>query len=150
MTKPKERSKSWQEKVEIIQHSYARVKDHPTFASQFYDNLFFLSPKIKRYFKDTKFEHQHKALMFGLDYLIGYVDEKTRPKVKTQVLRISRTHSYRNLNIHPRDYYYWIEALIMTIRENDEHWYDDLQYYWREVIFLPVSFIMSQYFSDDD
>ena len=145
-----ERKKNWDEKLDIVKLSYNRAKIHPTFASDFYSHLFFLSPKIKNYFKNTKFEHQHKALMFGLNYLIGYLDEKQNDGPnKVQVLRLARTHSAFGLKIHPRDYYYWIEALIMTLKDADPKWENDLQYYWREVIFFPISFMITQYFIDD-
>ncbi len=103
-----ERKKTWKQKIAIVTDSYNRSKNYPLFASQFYDNLFFLNPKIERYFKTTKFEHQFKALMYGLQYLVDYLDESKRPKVKNQILRIARSHSHENLGIHPRDYYYWI------------------------------------------
>ena len=142
----KERKKSWDEKVEIVLDSFLRSKQSLDFASDFYRNLFFLSPKIKKYFVNTDFEHQDKALIRGLEFLMGFFDGNNA-HARQQVLRIAHTHSKQNLNIHPHDYYYWIEALVMTVRDHDHLWYDDMEYYWREVISFPVTFIISQYFS---
>jgi hemoglobin-like flavoprotein len=144
----KERKKTWAEKVAIVKDSYNRSRNKEHFATLFYDNLFFLKPKLKDYFKDTNFEHQKKAIMFGLDYLISFLDG-AEGHSRQQVLRIARTHSVNNMNIHPHDYYYWIEALILTTKECDYHWHNDLAFYWRECLSFPISFIISQYYQKD-
>lgn len=114
----------------------------------FYENLFFLQPGIKKYFEHTDFEHQNKALMHGMEFLLGFLS-KDDEFARKQVTRIAVSHSQKGLNIHPHHYYYWIEALIMTARKTDPLWSDGMEYYWREVINYPVSFIISQYFSHE-
>jgi hemoglobin-like flavoprotein len=143
----KQRKKSWENKVEIVKASYLRSSRDVDFASNFYKHLFFLKPKIKDYFVHTDFEHQDKALTHGLEFFMGFLDHSDE-NARTQVLRISQTHSKFNLNIHPHDYYYWIEALVMTVKTLDPSWYKDMEYYWREVISYPVSFMISQYFKE--
>jgi len=143
----RQRKKNWEEKVEIVKASFLRSKRDADFASSFYSNLFFLKPKIKEYFVHTDFEHQDKALIHGLEFLMGFLDHSDE-HARKQVLRISQSHSKHNLNIHPHDYYYWIEALVMTVKSHDPSWYKDMEYYWREVISYPVSFIISQYFKE--
>jgi hemoglobin-like flavoprotein len=143
------RKKSWEDKVGLVRDSYLRVKDRPDFASDFYKNLFFLKPKLKEYFVKTDFEHQDKALLHGLNFIISFLDQKDT-HARQQVIRLSRTHSKSGMNIHPHDYYYWIEALIMTVKSHDEDWISDLTYYWREVISYPIMFMVSQYFTRDE
>ncbi len=145
----KERKKTWETKVTLVIGSFNRSKDSVGFAKDFYDNLFFLNPKIKKYFVNTDFEHQEKALMAGLNFLLEFFDDSNE-FAKTQVVRISHTHSKFGLKIHPHHYYYWIEALIMTVKKHDSQWYDDLEYYWREVVFYPISFMISQYFTPSE
>jgi len=144
----RERKKTWEQKVHLVMGSFNRCKDTANFARDFYENLFFLNPKIKTYFVNTDFEHQEKALMAGLQYMFDYLDH-TNENARAQVLRLSQSHSKKNLNIYPHHYYYWQEALIMTARKHDPSWHDTLGFYWREVIFYPLSFMISQYFSDN-
>lgn len=141
----RERKKTWEQKIQIVEASFERAKSQTGFARQFYENLFFLSPKLQDHFQKTDFEHQEKALMSGLEFLIQslHLDQK---HAKQQITRIAQSHSANNMNIHPHSYYYWIEALIMTAKEFDQSWHKDMEYYWREVISAPVSFIISQYF----
>jgi hemoglobin-like flavoprotein len=108
-----------------------------------------LIPRFKNIFKNSDFEHQSKALMAGLSYILDFLDH-SNTHARKQVLRLSQTHAQRNLNIYPHDYYYWIEALIMTVKAHDPSWHERLTFYWREVIFAPVSFMISQYFSKDE
>lgn len=83
--------------------------------------------------------------MAGLAFLLDFLDHSNE-NARTQVIRLSKTHSKNGLNIYPHDYYYWTEALVMTLKKHDPDWYDDLSFYWREVIFYPISFMISQYF----
>jgi hemoglobin-like flavoprotein len=144
-----QRKKSWEDKVEIVRNSFLRSSKDKTFAAKFYDNLFFLNPKISSYFMNTDFDHQRRALMNGLEFLIGFLDE-TDEHSRKQIIRLAKTHSADNLNIHPHHYYYWIDALVMTASELDPDWKDDFQYYWREVIHFPVSFMISFYYKGNE
>ena len=145
----RKRKKTWSEKVDLVKNTFMRSKDRHDFASTFYQNLFFLNPKIKNYFLNTDFEHQDKALMRGLEFMLGFLDQ-TDANARQQVLRISQSHAQKNMNIYPHDYYYWIEALVLTMKSTDPMWHKDLEYYIREVISYPTSFIVSQYFSPGD
>ena len=89
--------------------------------------------------------------MDGLKFIFGYMskEDTDRDGVRKQVLRIALTHSKASLNIHPHHYYYWIDALILTAQTLDHKWHKDLEYYWREVLFRPISFIISQYYREE-
>jgi hemoglobin-like flavoprotein len=145
MPMQRQRKKTWGQKVVIVKDSFLRSKNAPVFAEDFYQNLFFLKPKIKDYFKQTDFEHQDKALMRGLDFMLDFLDHSNENS-RVQIQRLSRTHSKNNMSIHPHDYYYWIEALVLTVKKHDPLWVKDYEYYWREVISYPVTFMISQYF----
>ena len=140
------RKKSWEQKVVIVRNSFLRAKRDEDFPMYFYENLFFLNPSIKRYFAKTDFEHQNKALMHVMDFLLGFLSKEDE-HARKQVMRIAVSHSHQGMNIHPLHYYYWIEALILTAQKTDPLWSEGMEFYWREIIFYPVSFIISQYFS---
>lgn len=140
----KVRKKDWKTKVEIVKDSYHRSRNHASFAKHFYDHLFFLNPKTKDFFAKTDFDHQEKALMRGLDFFFQYFDGDEN--ARRQMTRLAKVHSAEGLKIHPHYYYYWGEALILTIKQTDPKYYHDLEYYIREVISYPLSFFISQYF----
>lgn len=141
----RERKKTWEEKVVETKNCISRARTNGNFTLNFYKNLFFLDPKLEKHFKDTDWDKQHIALDKGIDHLIGFFDKEDTHH-HGNLSRIAETHSYKNLNIHPQSYYYWIEAMVMTLRESDHNWYKDLEHYSRECLFFPVSFIISNYF----
>ena len=145
MYRKKARAKSWDDKVRIVNDSFLRCINDKFFSRYFYKNLFFLKPNLEDYFKNTDMEHQEKAIMNGLKFLLGFLDGKDANS-RSQIVRIAQTHGHLALNIHPHSYYYWIEAIVMTAKKCDPDWYDDLEYYWREVVSFPVSFIISNYY----
>jgi hemoglobin-like flavoprotein len=143
------RKKTWDEKKFLVRKCFNRLKNKPAFAANFYNNLFFLKPELKDYFKSTDFDHQEKALIYGMSYLFDFAENENDKHARTQFMRVCQTHSFKNLNVHPHHYYYWIEALIITAKRHYEDWFHDMEYYIREVLFLPISFMISQYFVMD-
>lgn len=143
----KERKKKWVEKVEEAKKCYQRCYQNPAFAREFYKNLFFLNPKLTSHFKKTDWPHLEKALMHGLDHLFNFLDQEDKEHEyhRKQLIRIALSHSKANLDIHPHDYYYWIDGVILTMKKMDPKWYDDLEYYLRECLFFPISFMITFY-----
>lgn len=138
------RKKTWEQKSQEIRASYQRVKDNPELAQLFYQHLFFLNPRVKDYFAKTDWPHQHKLLVHAMDHLFNFSSDPGHHHHR-QIARIAQNHSKHGLNVHPHLYYYWIEAMIMTLKKLDPSWYDGLAYYLRECLFFPVSFIISCY-----
>jgi hypothetical protein len=85
--------------------------------------------------------------LHGLDYLFHFLQDPHSHQ-RAQIIRLAQTHAKQNLNIHPHMYYYWIEALVMTFKELDPMWHKDLEFYLRECLFFPVSFMISLYHSE--
>jgi hemoglobin-like flavoprotein len=137
-------NKTWVQKVDEVMASYNRIEDRVGLARQFYVYLFKLKPNVKDYFRNTDFEHQEKLILRGLQFLMDFIDGKNE-FARQQVLRLSQTHSLYGLKVHPHHYFYWTEALILTVKDFDPYWVDSLEGAWREVIHFPVSFMMSQY-----
>jgi len=141
----KSRKKSWSQKVSEVRNSFERARKSPRFIDQFYHNLFFLKPEIEEYFVDTKWDHQKIAIEKGVTHILGFLDNDPNGIHHQNILRLSQSHAKRNLNIHPHNYYYWIDAMVMTLKELDPLWYDGLGFYTRECLFFPVSFMISLY-----
>ena len=92
MTEKRKRKKSWSEKVKLTRNSYLRCMNNENFAHYFYENLFFLEPKIKKYFLHTDFEHQEKAIISSLRFMFGFLDKRNTHS-RQQILRFACSHS---------------------------------------------------------
>ena len=144
--KNRERKKTWQDKVVLVQNALERSTGQQNFASTFYKHLFFLKPSFKEVFKNTDWNNQERLLTFAIEHLSHFLNGNEKDSFhRQQIVRISETHSKKNMNIHPHDYYYWIDAMVLTVKEVDPQWHDDLSYYIRECLFFPISFIISRY-----
>jgi hypothetical protein len=84
----------------------------------------------------------------GIEHLLGFLDNDPDQIHHQNILRLSESHSRKNLNIHPHNYYYWIDAMVLTLKELDPKWHSDLEYYTRECLFFPISFMISFYHKD--
>ncbi len=140
----RKRKKSWNEKVSEAKSSYLRSRSSEHLSKDFYKNLFYLNPSLEKYFVDTDWKHQHIALLKALEHLFNFLEEPDSYH-RNHIKRIAKTHSSKNMNIHPQHYYYWIDALILTFKDHDKGWNRDLEFYMRECLFFPVSFIISLY-----
>jgi hypothetical protein len=49
----RERKETWEQKIQIVEASFERARREARFARQFYENLFFLSPKLQDHFQKT-------------------------------------------------------------------------------------------------
>ena len=139
------RKKTWSEKSKEVKNSYLRAMKEPTFVDEFYRNLFFLKPSIEEYFKDTKWSYQKIAIEKGIEHLLGFLEEGQNDVHRKNILRLAESHSKQGLNIHPHNYYYWVDAMVMTLSELDPSWHKNLEYYCRECLFAPISFMISFY-----
>lgn len=140
----KKRDIPWDKKNTEVFNSFNRVKEDKQFIVRFYQHLFKVRPETEAYFSNVDFEKQKTLIIRGIEFALKSIqgDEES----KTQMIRISKTHAKNNMDISPHLYYYWIEALVYTLKNSDPDWYDDLEYYWTEVITRPVSFMISQYY----
>lgn len=140
----RKRDLPWEKKVDEVYDSFSRVKDNKMLARQFYHYLFKIKPDIESYFKEVDFSHQEELILRGIQFALDSIHGDQESKI--QMIRIAKTHSQANLNVSPHLYYYFIEALVYAVRKNDSQWYEDLEYYWSEVMMRPVSFMISQYY----
>jgi hypothetical protein len=136
----KSRKSSWPQKVLEVRNSFERAKNSPAFIAEFYSNLFYLKPEIEKYFVDTKWKHQEIMIQKGIEHLLGFLDNDPDQIHHQNILRLSESH--------PHNYYYWIDAMVLTLKELDPKWHSDLEYYTRECLFFPISFMISFYHKD--
>lgn len=140
----RKRNISWEEKINEVNNSFKRIKDHRRFPREFYRQMFKIKPEIEEYFKDVDLEHQEKLLLDGIKFCLDSIQGDKLAKI--QLIQISQTHSQVNLNINPKYYYYFIESFIRCVNKYDPEWYDDMEYYWHEILMGPISFMISQYY----
>ena len=128
----------------MVDQSYRRCRLAGTFADDFYRELWNLSPEIAAYFRNTDMGTQMRALDSGVRYLILYFHDPN-PITETMVHRLGEKHSGSHLNVPPKLYALWLDALMKTVESHDPQFSAELEEAWRTVMEHGISVFESVY-----
>lgn len=131
------------EEISIVKKSYGRACLNPQFFDRFYDIFLKSSPKIEPKFAKTDFEKQKQLLRTGVAMLLSHVEGKSVGTVTLN--RLGKSHSKKNLDIHPNLYQLWIDSLVKAIQECDPKCTPELERGWQKVCSVGVDYIAAQY-----
>lgn len=96
--------------VEKVKLSYSRCLAHEDFFEKFYNRFFNVDSRVPGYFQKTNFVQQRRALRYGIEYMIMYVEGSRIAETKIEELGVK--HDRRHLNILTDLYEKWMDALI--------------------------------------
>ena len=131
---------------ELFDHSYERVKSlekegKPFFAA-FYDNFIKTSDIVAEHFTEVDMQRQMKMMeksFYGL--FIFYATQNANDYLDS----IAQRHSHADLNIDPKLYDLWLDALIKTVREFDPHFNNDIALAWRIILSPGITYMKHRY-----
>ena len=131
------------ESLSAAHASYERASAKPEFYASFYANFFKVCPDARPRFAKTDFERQHKLLHHAIGMLLIYpkhVNEE--PNILS---RLARRHGRKDLDIPASMYPPFVDALVMTLRQCDSSFSDQLEKAWREILAVGINFMTSKY-----
>lgn len=127
---------------EIFDHSYERVKnlikDGKPFFGAFYDNFLRMSPAAAEHFAETDMERQKKMMeksFYGL--FIFYATQNANDYLES----IAARHSHHDLNIDPKLYDDWLDALIETVKDYDPQFNPEIALSWRIILSPGIAYM---------
>ena len=130
----------------VAKASFDRCSANPGFLSDFYKRFFAICPEAQRFFVNTDFARQTKALRDAIGLLlIAPFLSGGEAKGPTLLSKVAERHSRRQLNIEPRFYPPFIESLLTTVKETDPDYSDAVDAAWRQAIAQGVSYMQSHY-----
>jgi len=127
---------------ELFLQSYHRCVASEAFIPAFYECFLGASEEISNKFRFTNFEKQDKMLRLSLEACAAATDNES--EALREIRKQSRTHDRHHLNIEPRFYDIWLETIIATARDFDDHWTDEVEAAWRR----PLSHVMQYIFGN--
>jgi hemoglobin-like flavoprotein len=134
------------ESLRTAKASFDRCSATPDFLAGFYDNFFAACPDAKPLFAKTDFARQTRLLRDAIGLLLIAPFFSTGADAGPTVLsKMAERHSRRHLNIEPRFYPPFVEALITTVREFDPEFSPDVEAAWRAAISTGVAYMQSHY-----
>jgi hemoglobin-like flavoprotein len=128
---------------EVFFHSVKRCTASPDFIPAFYQRFLSSSDEVKRKFRFTDFEKQHKMLQRSLELCVGATAGE--PEALAEMRYRATSHDREHLNIEPRFYESWLETIIATAKDFDEQWNDEVEAAWRTILGHVIGYMSRKY-----
>lgn len=106
----------------------------------FYCELSDRLPVVGSMFAQVDMEQQNQLIRDGIADLIAFADGNQ--EAKTELQRLSKSHSRSGLGVPPEFYPHWVDALMKTIRKHDAQTTDETEAAWREVLSPGVAMMI--------
>ena len=131
-------------KVQVFQESFERAvsADPDAFFERFYETFTGNSPEVADRFKNVDWARQRKALMSSLAYLTEYA---AIGESSAYLRDLAERHDRRHLDIPPRLYDLWLEALVQTVRDFDGQCDDQVIEAWKATLAPGMAYMKSKY-----
>ena len=94
-------------------------------------------------FRFTDFERQNKMLARSLELSAGATIGE--PEALREIHERATTHDRHHLNIEPRFYDLWLDAIIKTASEFDEEWDEEIEEAWRRILGHVIKLMIRKY-----
>jgi len=127
----------------LFLQSVNRCLASEAFIPTFYERFLNASEEIKEKFRFTDFEKQNKMLARSLEICAGATAGEA--KALAEIAERATTHDRFHLNIEPRFYDIWLETVIATAGDFDDHWNDTFEGAWRTILGHVVQHMIRKY-----
>jgi len=131
---------------QIYDKSYERIVNRwineKDFFEAFYDNFFASSKEIQQAFANTDMSKQKIMLKKSFySLLVFYGSNQADDYIK----KIAIAHDKRHLNIRPKLYDIWLDALIKTLSTYDDEFCQDVELAWRLILSSGITYMKFKY-----
>lgn len=116
----------------LFLNSLNRCAESDDFIATFYARFLGASDEVREKFKHTDFDRQNKMLLRSLRLTAGAAsgDVESLQELRER----AETHDRLHLDIPPRLYELWRDAIIETAREFDPAWDAEVEQSWRSIL----------------
>jgi hemoglobin-like flavoprotein len=113
----------------LVAASYQRARATGELFDTFYRLLLGRSPEIRSMFARTDFPHQKLMLRESILEMLTFSRSGTG---REEIERLADRH--RKLNVQPRHYKFWLDALCEALAQHDPAFTPQLAQLWREAM----------------
>ena len=128
---------------ELFLQSVNRCVANDAFIPAFYERFLGSSEEIKNKFRATDFQKQNTMLARSLELCAGATAGESESLA--EINERATTHDRDHLNIEPRFYDVWLEAIIATARDFDDEWNDAIEAAWKRILGHVVQRMIRRY-----
>ena len=106
------------------------------------------SDDVRDKFSNTNFEKQNKMLLRSLQLCAGATSGD--PAALREMDERAITHGSHHLNIEPRLYDLWLEAIVTAAGDHDDEWNDEVDAAWRRILGFVIQHMIRKYENDEE
>jgi hemoglobin-like flavoprotein len=128
---------------DLFLQSVNRCVGNEAFFRAFYERFLGSSEEIKDKFRFTDFDKQNKMLARSLKLCAGATAGEAESLA--EITERATTHDRNHLDIEPRLYDVWLEAIVAAASEFDDEWTDSIEAAWRKILGHVVQRMIRQY-----
>lgn len=128
---------------DMFLESLERCTQFEEFVTSFYDRFMSSSDEIRKKFRFTDFKIQNRMLLRSLK-LAAAATEGDAAGLRELTER-SKTHDRSHLDIEPRLYDLWKDAVIETARTFDTQWNQEIENAWNKILGYVINHMIRNY-----
>ena len=126
-----------------VMASFHRCREDQAFINTFYDLFLNKSPEIADKFRNTDFNIQR--LMLRESLLVMLCFNLGVSGTRDELVRMGRRHSHSQLDINPKLYELWLDALCETVQLCDPQHSPALEAAWRREMQFGIDIFLEEY-----
>jgi hemoglobin-like flavoprotein len=130
--------------IELFNDSLARCLRGGEFFTRFYEIFLDSSAEVREKFHNTDFRKQRRMLQASFYMLVEYITLGW-PECQAYLERIAAGHSKRGRDIAPRLYDLWLDCLLITVKEFDNQYSEEIENAWRYMMSAGIDFLKTRY-----
>lgn len=131
---------------ELFDASYKRIFDSPDkkdlFFRRFYEVFLFGSEEVQEKFKNTDMKTQVNVLKRSFGWMCMFCSTLRGNDFMKET---ANAHSKAFLDISPRLYDLWLDAIIQTLSEQDDQFNSNTRIAWRVTLAPGIEFMKCHY-----
>lgn len=131
------------EDIDAVTASYHRCLYGDGFIDTFYELFLAKSPDVKKKFGQTDFRHQ--KLMLRESLLMMVMFNRKELDVRAELEELAERHSSRDIDIPPKLYELWLDALCEAVKTHDSEFAPELEKLWRLAMQPGIDLLTSKY-----
>lgn len=129
--------------LDAVTASYHRCRASDRFIDTFYEHFLAKSKEVAEKFRGTDFTRQ--KLMLRESLLMMLLFNRDNPEAVEELAQLAERHSRREIDIPPRFYSLWLDALCETVEKHDPEYEPTLNEKWREAMRPGIELLVSKY-----
>ena len=129
--------------LDSVTASYCRCRSSEGFVDTFYEHFLAKSQEVSDRFRGTDFARQRRVLRESLLAMLLF--NRGSQLARDELERLGLRHGRCGLDISPRLYDLWLDALCEAVEQHDPEYTTDLKDQWKQAMRPGIDLMVALY-----